>query len=762
MVVIWIAAPLASAEPLPAAKLNPFIEDHCLDCHDGSMTKGGVDLGSLSRDPADAETRRLWVRVFDRVTAGEMPPKKKARPEAEDVAAFLAALEGPLITTDRARGEVYENTVRDLFRVRAEVAAMLPKDGKAHGFDNIGEAHSSSTELVESYLRAADVVIDMVLGQEKEPDKFVMRSSFTEGWRTRYNARLVFRFLDEGVVAYNEFQKSTHIRNFVAPASGTYRVRFNARAFNSAEPIRFVIGGGDVHQSKRGRHTIGYFEAKPEVTEIFFEDWFREGDGFSVLPFGTGRVRVGKQPRYPGPGLMLLDYDVEGPLETDLTAGRDELLGGVNLKNGTLDDGRDIIARLLPRAFRRPVTEDQVARYTGLMEGLIGEGYSFEEALRVALRAVLCAPEFLFLSEPTRGESEQIDSYALASRLSYFLWSGMPDAELLELAKNDELRRPATLHAQVERMLSSPKASAFTKNFTGQWLKLRDINETEPDIKLYPEYDELLEYSIIEETVRFFDEVLRKDLSVAEFVDSDWAILNDRLAFHYGIDGVEGVAFRRVDLPADSVRGGVLTQASVLKVTADGTTTSPVRRGAWVIDNLLGIHVPPPPPVPAVEPDLTGATTLRQQLDRHRDDSSCASCHRHIDPPGFALESFDPIGGWRERYRILGAATEVADTPEELGGPPVYELGLPVDTSGALSTGETFAGIREFKTFLRRDSERVARGVTEKLLAYGLGRGLGFSDRATLREIVERAAEKNYGFRSLIKEVVVSEAFIRR
>jgi hypothetical protein len=218
-----------------------------------------------------------------------------------------------------------------------------------------------------------------------------------------------------------------------------------------------------------------------------------------------------------------------------------------------------------------------------------------------------------------------------------------------------------------------------------------------------------------------------------------------------------------VPLPKDSVRGGVMTQASVLKVTANGTTTSPVTRGAWAIENLLGIHVPPPPPVPAVDPDLTGATTLRQQLDKHRNDTSCASCHSKIDPPGFALESFDPIGGWRERYHIPTGVAKPADAPEENepNAPPAYKLGLPVDTTGTLLTGESFNGIREFKSLLKRDPERVARSVAEKLLTYGLGRGIGFSDRATVREIVERTREKNYGFRSLVQEVVASEAFRR-
>ena len=458
--------------------------------------------------------------------------------------------------------------------------------------------------------------------------------------------------MDEGVVHYLSDLKSTNVRNFTAPASGTYRIRFRARAYRSTQPIKVEVGAGDVHKGNRGRHTVGYFDVQPELTEIVFEDWFRAGDGFSVRPFGIGNVRIGQNRQYAGPGLLFADYDVEGPLDEDLLAGRRELLGGIDLRTGTAADAREIIARFLPRAFRRPVTDEEVDRYAGLMQRLIGEGEGFETALRAGLRAVLCAPDFLFLSEPQVAGGGPIGDYALASRLSYFLWSTMPDAELLDLAARGRLRDPEVRRAQVERMLGSPKAAAFTDNFAGQWLKLRDLAENEPDLALYPEFDALLEYSMGQETRRFFDEVLRRDLSVMEFVDSDWSMLNDRLAEHYGIPGVSGVHFRRVTLPEGSVRGGLLTQGSILKVTANGTTTSPVVRGAWAIENLLGIHVPPPPPVPAVEPDLTGATTLRQQLDKHRSVASCASCHSKIDPPGFALESFDAIGGWREWYRI--------------------------------------------------------------------------------------------------------------
>src|SRR5262245_52622275 len=260
----------------------------------------------------------------------------------------------------------------------------------------------------------------MVVSRDHEPPRLQRRSTFTDGFKTRSNAKLVFRFLDEGVVHYLSDLKSTHVRNFTAPAAGTYRVRFRARAFRSTQPMKVEVGAGDVHQGNRGRHTVGYFDVQPELSEVVFEDWFRAGDGFSVRPFGIGNVRIGQNRNYAGPGLLFADYDVEGPIDDDLTAGRRELLGKVDWKTASSADARDIITRLLPRAFRRPATKEEVERYSGLVERLIDGGDTFDLALRAGLRAVLCAPEFLFLNEPPAKGGETIDDFAIASRLSYF------------------------------------------------------------------------------------------------------------------------------------------------------------------------------------------------------------------------------------------------------------------------------------------------------------------------------------------------------
>lgn len=746
-----------------------FFRSNCFDCHQGTGSEGGLDLAALSWDLNDDETLRRWVRIYDRVAAGEMPPPEAARPQEPVRRAFLASLGVSLSVADRGQREVvlrrlnraeYENTIRDLFHTRAEVAAMLPEDAQANGFDNIGEALAVSTELIEAYLRAADVAIDAVLAQE-QPSQIEWYSTFNEGFKTRSNAKQVFRFVDEGVVHYLSDLNSTHVRNFTAHATGTYRIRFRARAYHSQQPITVEVGAGDVFQGNRGRHLIGYFDVQPEMTEIVFEDWLRSGDGFSVRPFGIGNVRIGQNRNYAGPGVLFADYDVMGPIEDDLTTGLRELLGSVDMQRASASDARDIMARFLPRAFRRPATTREINRYVGYVHQLLDDGESFESALRAGLRAVLCAPEFLFLNEPLSPGRNRIDDYAIASRLSYFLWSTMPDSELLELAARGRISDPIVRQRQVERMLADPKAAAFTGNFTGQWLNLRQLAENEPDQMLYPEYDALLEYSMGEETRRVFDRILRDNLSVMEFVDSDWSILNERLAEHYGIPGVTGSHFRQVSLPSNSPRGGVMTQASILKVTANGTTTSPVIRGAWVLDNVLGIPVPPPPPVPAVEPDLTGATTLRQQLDQHRSDISCAACHSKMDPPGFALESFDAIGGQRERYRIPTGEDLVLDPKHKDQWPITYRLGLPVDSTGHLPTGEPFQDIRELKELLSREPERMVRGLSEKLLTYALGRGLGFSDREIVESIVAQARNHNYGFRSLVQQITASEVFIQ-
>jgi hypothetical protein len=466
--------------------------------------------------------------------------------------------------------------------------------------------------------------------------------------------------------------------------------------------------------------------------------------------------------KYAGPGLAVQWMEVEGPLiDSWPPPGHRLLFGDLPLRpvspgskvltvtsRQPRADAQRLLRTFMRRAYRRPVTPQDVEPIARLVHAQLDAKQSFEEAMRVGYKAILCAPDFLFFQEK-RGAA---DDFALAARLSYFLWNTQPDEELLKLAEQGVLSKPATLRAQVERLLKHSRAQGFIKNFLAQWLDLRLIDFTMPDRKLYPEFDDALRRSMVEETECFFAEVLAHDLSLTNFVDSDFAMLNERLAQHYGIAGVKGPALRRVALPPGSHRGGVLTQASVLKVTANGTTTSPVVRGAWVSRNILGKPPDPPPPnAGAIEPDIRGAKTIREQLAKHRRSASCAACHVKIDPFGFALENFDVTGGWREKYRVL--------TGPNLA---MSRNGPKVEADSALPDGRAFRNIDELKKLLVEDKDQLARCLTEKLLIYATGRSLRFSDRAVVKDIVARSRSRHYGFRSLIHEIVQSRMFLDR
>ncbi len=759
------------------APLDAHFTAHCLACHQGADAEAGLDLSLLSPDLGDPEVLRRWTRVHDRMASGEMPPAEMPRPPANETSAVLKTLARALTDADRSRAQVvlrrlnrveYENTVRDLFDVDVRLQDLLPQDTSLAGFDNVGEGLAVSAEAMQAYLKAADAALDAVFGPDQPPKSIELTTNLLDqrghDGKSRIDKFLgtMFRKTDRGVVIFQSGYCPTNLVNFsrLRPPAGLYRVRMEVRAVQSDGPVTLCVYGGDTLVNRRERHLVGYFDIPPEQwTTLEFEDRLVE-DGGSFQPkcYGTSDIRKGAD-TYTGPGIEIGDIDIEGPLDPWPPRSRKKLLGGLELENMTREDAQAILADLLPRAFRRPTQPDEVEPYVALVGEALEEGQSPESALRRGLKGILCSPEFLFLEEPA--DEKVISQHALAARLSYFLWSSSPDAELMSLADAGQLNDPQVLHNQVERLLSDPKAVSLTKNFAGQWLDLREVDFTEPDANLYPEFDELLKISMVEETERYFHHVLENDLSVSTFIDSDFTFLNERLAEHYGIGGVQGQEFRKVSLPPESVRGGLLTQASVLKVTANGTNTSPILRGTWILERILGQPVPPPPDeVGSVGPDIRGATTLRQQLAKHRDRDSCARCHQHIDPPGFALENFDPIGGWREAYRTTGEG----DRPEIKRAPFTYawvryRIGLPVDATGETAAGERFEDVREFKKLLARDPHLITRSLTEKLLTFGLGRRIGFSDRAAVDAIVERAGQQNHGFRTLVHEVVQSQTF---
>jgi hypothetical protein len=417
-----------------------------------------------------------------------------------------------------------------------------------------------------------------------------------------------------------------------------------------------------------------------------------------------------------------------------------------------------IVSRIAPRAFRRPVDDQEIEAWTALARPVLERGGSFPDALRVVLRAMFTAPEFLYASE----SPGPLNDHALAARLARFLWRSLPDHELAAQARQQRLRDPRVQAVQVARLLNDPKAMRFIDDFLGQWLDLHGIDATTPDRKLYPEYDDVLRSAMLEESRLFFADLVRRDRGVRELIDAEFTFLNRRLATHYGVKGVEGLGMRKVRLPGASPRGGILTQASVLKTTANGTTTSPVLRGSFVLDRLLG-HPPRPPPPDAgtIEPDTRGTTTIRETLDAHRNVERCARCHREIDPPGFALENFDAIGGFRSRYRATG---EGERSPGRLFGRRIYEykLGPAVDASGSTAAGRSFSGFKEFQRILLEREDEIARNLIQQLIVFATGAEIQFADREEVDRLLEAARVEGYGLRGMILDIVQSRLFLEK
>ena len=699
----------------------------------------------------------------------------------------------------------YQNTVRDLLGIDVDLKELLPLDSSAGGFDNVGEALHISSFLMEKYLEAADRALNVAIANLPQPLLVKKRYSLKDERLVKTTTEKVYLDRDDSLVMFSSSPwNAITVGQFYPPDRGRYRIRISAYGHQSgSKQVTYRIDAGPMLMGTKN-HLVSYFDAtadKPTVIE--FVDHFEARDHIRISPYGLAGAQVVTKvgaDKYEGPGLGIDWVEVEGPLhETWPPESHRRIFGDMPqdkspiynyssrvevVSKQPLVDADRILRNFARRAFRRPVTDADIQPLVKLVETKLAEQRSFEQAIRVGLTAVLVSPDFLFLRE----EPGQFDGFALASRMSYFLWSTMPDEELMELANhinptrkrgtaaNDSevdssspsltlrvsLSDPETLHQQVERMLKHPNAEQFNINFVGQWLGLRDIDFTEPSHQLHPEYDDMLKVSMVRETELFFAEVLKHDLSLTNFVASDFTMLNARLAKHYGIPGVDGFAFRKMPLPPDSHRGGVLTMASVLKVTANGTSTSPVMRGAWVLDRILGQPPSPPPEnVAALEPDIRGATTIREQLAKHRQIESCASCHVDIDPPGFALENFDVIGGWRDHYRTTSWARHVKEVVIDGRKMPYYD-GLKVDPADVLPDGRRFANIDEFKHLLLTDTDQRARALTTNLLTYATGAVPSSADEPQIKAIVAKAREKNYGFRSLIHEIVASELFLTK
>lgn len=869
-----------------AAEPTAFFKAYCVECHDSTAKEAGLDLSTLKLDLTNADNFVRWVKIYDRIDSGEMPPKKQPRPPASEIASVLQSLKQSLMDAETRRREEagqtgvrrltraeYENTVRDLFDMPGiALQGNLPADGSAHGFDKNSDALDISHVNMAKYVEAADYVLNLaiatqpnaptvqtrrislansggfvahvimngdgVLLKNKQPDPEFPpageQNHIDEGAHERIGS---FRNgASVGLFRHEDESLSPYFIEHVTIYPGRYRVRTSLWSFQwdkgkvlpsrgtEAARLSVVQLTGDGRGGQHPSYVLGYFDAPSiESKEHELVTWLNHNEiiGFNVASLApvANYNRKGRAMAFTGPGIGVDWLDIEGPLHhvwpprshqmlfgelpliefkpaehpgvrppkrlqvRQLGAGRnrpDPSLGlwTVHSEQPLVDADR-LLASFLPRAFRRPVDAEVRQAYVAKVDERLKAGDCFETAMRWAYRAALCSPDFLYHVEQdevggtllpvqngdTKGTGKSahpttLDDHALACRLSYFLWNSLPDATLTKLADAGTLHDPRILKAEIERLLRDPKSQRFIEDFLGQWLKLRQIAATDPDKKLYPEFNPYLQDSMVAETRAFFRELIEKDLNASHLVRSNFAMINEKLATHYGISGVSGSQIRRVDLPPNHPRGPFLTQAAILKITANGTTTSPVPRGAFVMARLLGQEPDPPPAsVPAIEPDVRGAKTIREQLDKHRNDAVCASCHAKIDPPGFALESFDVIGGQRERYRSIGDGDPA---PRGSIDPFIgisFKLGPPVDASSVLPDERTFQNITELQSLLAADQTRLLKNLAQQFAIYAAGRDIAFSDRDEIAAIVANTQSHGAGIRTLIHELIQSRLF---
>jgi hypothetical protein len=774
-------------------KLNKFFASYCNDCHAGGADEGGLALDKLGADLSDAATFAKWKRIYDRVRDGEMPPKDKTQPGKAHRLAFARSLGDPLTKTHAAaKGTVlrrlnrreYQNTLNDLFGTSLDLESMLPKDARSHEFDNVGKALGISMTHLQRYMEAAGMVFDAAIAKSTDaPKSKLIECHYRESEVARVLGKTVKRLGDGALVRFSPAGISRGLlREGGTRTAGKYRVRVTGYAYQSDKPVVVNVSGMS-YKVGSDKPLFGFFAFPPgKPTTIEVVTWIDQRYMLTIQPYGISDPDHYKRTdikTYKGPGFAMLSATIEGPLVDEFPSrGHRLVFDGINRveieprnpndkkkrwykpkftiksKNESADVKRSL-GRVASKAFRRPVTKEDVSPYLELFNAERRKGESFEGALRTAVVGILSSPSFLYLKE----SSGRLDDFALANRLAYFLTRTTPDRTLLSLADKKQLTGNSdVLHQQAKRLMADPKFGRFLTDFCDAWLNLREIDFTAPDSKLFPEYEAFLNDSIRKETEAFLKELIVSNLPVSNVVKSDFAMLNSRLADHYGLDSVDGVAIRKVSLPPDSVRGGFLSQASVLKVTANGTNTSPVVRGVWVMERIFGETPPPPPPgIPGVEPDIRGASTLRELLDKHRVSPNCRSCHQKIDPPGFALEQFNPIGGFRKRFRSIGKGEKVDVTVR--GRAVQYRLGPAVDPSGKLAAGQSFADFRGLRDILAKDEERLATALVTKLLTFATGREMGFSDRPEIARIVKQTAQRHYRVQDLIHQVIASRIF---
>jgi hypothetical protein len=734
-------------------QVKPFLVQNCYSCHGNGKHKGELSLDRFTTLAAIQDEERVWRHVSDNLRQKVMPPDTKPRPpqdQIDSVTGWIAdALAWCDCTGDRDPGRVairrlnrteYNNTIRDLVGVDFHPANDFPADDTGYGFDNIADVLTMSPLLAEKYLAAAEQVMDKAIDTSDPLKKKTARYASGELKATGDGN-------SNGDLTKNGEAYVEH--DFVADGLYVVRVRAVQQKFGD-EPAKMELRLGD---QLLGTYDVTAQRGDKNVPAIELHLDVNAGKRRIAAAYTNNKVdNNNPDPKKRGDrNLYVRRIEVEGPMyppPPNRPESHKRIFFCMPGENGLGEDdaAKKIVDRFATQAFRRPAKAEEVEQLLAFYRMARKEGDRFEDGVRLALTAALVSPHFLFrieLDPPGAGAKPYaISDYELATRLSYFLWSSMPDEKLFSLAAAGKLHEPATLEAQVRRMLADPRSSALVSNFVGQWLELRNLDRATPDPKLFPEFDESLRRAMRREAELFFENLLRENRSVLEMIDADYTFLNERLAKHYGIEGVKGDDFRKVPLKPEAKRGGVLTMAGVLTVTAMPARTSPVKRGKFILEQVLGT---PPPPQPGDAPPLDEpakeikAASVRERLEQHRADINCAICHIRMDPIGFSLENYNAVGKWREK-----------------DGP------FKIDPSGKLPEGQSLDGPAGLKRVLLEQKNDFTRCLVEKMTVYALGRGLGRTDKCTVKDVVEAAAKDDYRISSVILGIVKSDAFLKR
>ena len=794
LTLLWILALAPSRAAADAAlafktKVEPMLQAHCFKCHGPEKQKGKVNLAA-ARTLADFTAQpEMWFRALEQIESGSMPPEDEKQPTAAERTRLVEWVRGEysqaLLAKQRAEGRAkfrrltrneYANTIEDIFGVRPEVAKRLTSDGVVAGYDKVSAALPLSAEGALGYLKMAEDLQKHVLKllptspqHGEAPKRNIVRAAAMESGESKGHT---LSLTDGWWVSFNTDTSSGRLNYHGARIPGPHKVRLSLYAYQTDAPLPFGIYTGSTASFPQQIQLMRVLEAppgQPTIIEIEMPEWQLRG-GMRLIPFGLG-VPVPKNTqasdcKKPGLAVQWVEFtEPAPPIAADpfLTADfppafADELRKSERVLISDKKDApyvsrtiqreefqnamRATFTRIAPRLFRRAVQPGEIAPYVDAIMRQADTGTSAHEAFFSQVTELLLAPEFL-----TRPEAPgPLDDFALASRLSYFLWNSTPDEALLALASQGQLRDPRILREQTERLLNDAKSARFVNDFADQWLGLRAIADTSPDGKLYPDYDELIRFSSVGETQGFLREMLEKNLGVTHLVAAPWTLLNEPLAKHYGLPTVAGIALQKVNLPAGSPYGGVWTHSAVMKVTANGTSTSPVKRGVWFAERLLGLHIPPPPPdITPIEPDIRGAKTLREQLELHRNSAACAACHAKFDGYGFALESFDVAGAYRAHYRA----------PDD----QKWQPGLPVDPSGKTPGGADFKDIPGLRQHIVKNPLALAHGLAVHLVTYATGTPVTGLDQPAIAALATSTAKASHGFRSLVHAVVQSELF---